>query len=269
MSKKSWGRFLIKTLLWIVGILVVAVIGIYLYLGSLVKTAVNTFVPQITGTSASVEHVDLSLLSGQIEIRGLKIGNPKGYGSDNIFELGKIKVVFQPKTVLSDKMIIDSVLISDTKISAEMKNLYSTDNNIKAIQQNINKYTASDKKKPVTTDKKQTKETKSAKTVVIRDLTIANTGVTLGVAGKTVSMTLPTIHQTGIGEKKKESLSDTFATVLNLISVETVKNLAQMVTDLGKQGLSGATDLIKSGTDSVKDISGSAKNALSGIKDLF
>lgn len=280
-KKFSLIRFIFKAVLWLI-VLLLILLGVgYYYLGSIVKEAVNRYVPEVTGTTAVVEHVDLSLLKGHVEIRGLKIGNPKGYSTNNIFELGKIEVVFLPKSVLSDKIIVNSVLIDGTKVSAELKNLYSLDNNVSALQKNVENYLdVSDKKDaPQKTETKQTQPKKSAgKTVIVKDLKINNTEVSVGFSGHTVAIPLPNIHKTGIGEEKKEkTIGEIIADILDIISVESIKAVATGAKDLAKDIASGAKDLAKQGLKDAKDIlssgseavKGNAKKALQDIKGLF
>jgi len=214
-KKFSFIRFIFKALLWLILLLIIAVIAIYYYLGAIVKEGINRYVPPITGTTASVGSVDLSLLQGQIEIKDLKIGNPKGYSSNDIFSLGRVRVVFDPQSVLTDKIIIKSVAISGTQVSAEMKNLYSLDNNVSALQDNINKYIGVDQKKADTSSKQETASAQSdGKKVIVKDLTVANTSLSLGVSGHTITLPLPDIHKTGIGEDKKDqSIAETIADI--------------------------------------------------------
>ena len=277
MSKKkfSWIRFILKTIFWLLLLLIIAVVVAYYYLGSLVKEAINRYVPPITGTTASVEHVDLSLLQGSIEIRGLKIGNPKGFSSNNIFALGSVKVKFDPRSVLTDKIVINSVLISGTKVSAELKNLYSLDSNVSALQKNVEKYIgSSDKKAPAKTEKKSAAKDSSGKKVVIKDLKIQNTELSLGASGQTITLPLPNIHKTGIGEEKKsKSMAEIFADILDMLSIESLKGVASAATDLAKKVASGAKDLVAGGVDAVSKgasaVTDTAKGAVDGIKGLF
>ena len=280
-KKFSFIRFIFKAVLWLI-ILLLILLGVgYYYLGSIVKEAINRYVPEVTGTTAVVEHVDLSLLKGHVEIRGLKIGNPKGYSPNNIFELGQIEVVFLPKSVLTDKIIVNSVLIDGTKVSAELKNLYSLDNNVSALQKNIEKYLGTTDKKdaPKKTEPTSEQPKKSAgKKVIVKDLKINNTEVSVGFSGHTMTIPLPNIHQTGIGEeKKKKSVGEIIADILDLISVESIKAVATGAKDLAKDIASGAKDLAKQGLKDAKDIlssgseavKGNAKKALQDIKGLF
>ena len=89
-----------------------------------------------------------------------------------------------------------------------------------------------------------------------------------------MTLPLPNIHKTGIGEEKKaKTVGEIFADILNLISVESVKAVSTAATDLAKQGIKGAKDLISSGANSLKDgaksISDTTKNTVKGLKGLF
>ena len=287
-------RFIFKTILWLLVLLIVAAVAAYYYLGSIVKEAVTRFVPPVTGTTAVVEHVDLSLLSGHIEIRGLEIGNPKGYSDNNIFELGKITVDFEPKSVLSDKIIIKAITIADTKVSAELKNVFSLENNVATLQQNVENYLGTDKKKADKTPakKEQAEASSGGKTVVVKDLKITGTEVAIGANGQTMSVTLPEIHQQNIGEKSKEqTIGDVIAYILDCISVESVKAIAKSGKEFfdktmeqtasqikaGAAQMKNTADAVKSGAKdtakAVKDSAGAvkdgAKGAVDGLKGLF
>lgn len=273
MIKKMF-RFVFKCLLWVLFLLIIALVGIYCYLGALVREGINRYVPPITGTTASVQDVDLSLLKGRVEINNLQIGNPKGFSSNDIFKLGKIQVLFDPKSVLTDRIVIQSVLISGTQVSAEMKNLYSLDSNVSALQANINNYIGGGTPKTEKAQQEKATPKSAGKTVVIKDLQIKETALSLGVSGQTVTILLPDIHQTGIGEGKKDkSPAEIFADVLNMISLESVKGVATAVSDLAKQGWKGAKDLMKGGantvSDTAKSVTDTAKGTVDGIKGLF
>lgn len=263
-KKFSFIRFIVKSLLWLLLILIIALVCIYYYLGAIVREGINRYVPPITGTTASVGSVDLSLLKGQIEINDLQIGNPKGFSENDIFKLDRVLVSFEPKTVMTDKIIIKSVLISGTKVSAELKNIYSLDSNVSALQNNINKYLGSFNKKG--TDK-PSDEKSSNKKVIIKDLKIKDSSLSLGVSGQTITLPLPDIHKTGIGEgKKKKSIAEVFADILNMISLESVKGVANGAADLAKKGWNGAKNIVTDGANAVTD---KAKSVTDGIKGMF
>ncbi len=264
-------KFILKCFVYLLIILIALVVGVYFFLGTIVEKAIVNVVPQVTQTTANVDKVDLSLLSGRVEILGLKIGNPKGYSDNNIFELGKILVTFEPKSVLTDKIVVNSVEIVGTGVSAELKDLKSLDTNVSQLQKNIESYLGSSEQKniPEKENPKTAEKTKSGsgKKVVIKDLKINDTNASFGVSGKTVTIPLPDIHKTGIGEgKENKSFAEIVADILNMISWESVKATGTAVKDLTKQGISEVKNMIQENKASLEE---KTKGAIQGLKGLF
>lgn len=267
-QKKKTGFFkrLLKFLMWLIIILIALVIGIYLSLGIIIKKAVSTAVPPITGTPASVENVDISLFKGHIGIEGLKVGNPKGFAEENIFELGSIMVDFDLKSVLTDKIIIKQIAIKNTKVDAEINK--SGDINLTQLQNNVNSYlgTGSSETKPTT--KEETKTSNSGgKKVVIKKLTIDDTTLTLGALGQTIDIPLPNVQKTNIGEDKKKeyTLKDTVALILSYFTTDSLKAVLNSGSELAKAGLANAKAALNSGVDAAKQ---AGQNITDGVKNI-
>lgn len=268
-QKRSWIRGLFKGLFYLVLLCVILLIVAYIYAGEIVKKAISVAVPPVTQTTASVDGVDLSLLSGKIGVRGLAIGNPKGFSDNNIFELGDIAVTFDPKSVFTDKIVIHSVAITGTGISAEMNAKGQT--NVGVLNQNIQNYLGSSNGGSKPAAATQPKEAQgSSKKVVIHDLKINDSKLTLGVAGQTMTLVLPNIHQTNIGEgKKSKTIPEMVATILSYFSSESVKAVLNSGNELMKQSLQNAKGMLNSGKDAIKQQADQAKGALDNLKNLF
>lgn len=268
-QKRSWIRGLFKGLFYLVLLCVILLIVAYIYAGEIVKKAISVAVPPVTQTTASVDGVDLSLLSGKIGVRGLAIGNPKGFSDNNIFELGDIAVTFDPKSVFTDKIVIHSVAITGTGISAEMNAKGQT--NVGVLNQNIQNYLGSSNGGSKPAAATQPKEAQgSSKKVVIHDLKINDSKLTLGVAGQTMTLVLPNIHQTNIGEgKKSKTIPEMVATILSYFSSESVKAMLNSGNELMKQSLQNAKGMLNSGKDALKQQADQVKGALDNLKNLF
>ncbi|MBQ3035088.1 MAG: AsmA family protein [Alphaproteobacteria bacterium] len=262
-------KFILKTLMVLVFILIAAVIGVYFYAGEIVKKAVETYVPQITQTSAKLEGMDLSLAKGEVSLNGLSIGNPKGYKSPDVFSVNSVKVLFRPTTLLHDKIIIDQILIDGTHVSAEatykdgqiLSNLTTIKGNVDSFLKN------SSKEKEPTKKEEPTVQTKSKKTVVVKDLQVNNSSLTLGFLEQTVEVPLPDIKQQNIGEKgKKQTIQDIIVYVFDLISVESIKAVAKGTEDLIKQS---AQKTIEGVNKLVDDAKKSSEGLIDSVKGLF
>ncbi len=288
---KNISKFLKKTakaFLYLFLLVIVLIVGVYLSAGLIVKKAVTLFVPEITGTSAEVTDVQISLLQGHIAVKGLKIGNLPDYQNPNLFELGTLDIRFDPKSVLTDKIIINSILIDKTAVSAEMTlkgdiNLVQVNDNVQAY---LNK--GATQEKEVSQSSTSSEEPGSSKRVVIQDLQINNSSLALGIGSATTTLPLPNIHQKNIGEgKKKMTLKETVAVVLSYLTSESVKttlssgkeilmksigNLKDNVSNMAQQAkeqIGEQVDTVKEQVDSLKGGLNQATDKLKGLKDLF
>jgi hypothetical protein len=99
-------KLFIKILVVLAVLVVVAIVGIALLLDSIVKKGVETVGPRVTQVEVKLDGVSLSMFSGKGEIKGLVVGNPAGYNSPTAIKVGKAGVVVNPRSVLSDKVII-------------------------------------------------------------------------------------------------------------------------------------------------------------------
>ena len=114
-----------KAVLWIVGILVLVLVGAGVYVvvfsGNLLKDGIETYGPDYLGADVEVDAVDLSLTEGSGEVRGLRIGNPAGYVGDSAMRLGRIKLTLDPQQSSQELVVIKSVEIDGAEIAAIAK----------------------------------------------------------------------------------------------------------------------------------------------------
>lgn len=112
-----------KPLLWIVGAIVLAIaVGAVVVLGQLgrlIESGVEEHGPGLTGTDVDLGGASVSIFSGEGELRNLSIGNPEGYSDDDAFDLGRIRIAVDPKSVASDVVHIRSIVVDGPKLLAE------------------------------------------------------------------------------------------------------------------------------------------------------
>lgn len=250
-----------KIFLALLGLAVIAAIVIALFgskmLNSGIKKGVETFGPKVTQTSVTLEAVDISLFTGSGKLTGLNVGNPEGFKSENIFALGEIDVAVKISSLLSDKIIIERVIIKNPAISYETK---VTNSNVKQLLENIEAYTG-----PSAPDEAPTEpapESGSGKQVVIRKVVVEGATVYVGVLGAGQAIPLPRIELNDLGEDRNMNIAD----AIDLILSEVIKaigpamaNAGGMLKDGGKALIDGAV----TGDDSA------VKKASEGFKSLF
>ena len=122
------------------GMLAVAIgAGIWLAssLDSLVKSAIETYGPEITGVSVKVGSVRLSPTSGQGTIKGLRLGNPPGFKTGQALALSEISVTLDPASLARDVILIQEILVSGANVSYEK---VGNTTNLETIQRNVDAY---------------------------------------------------------------------------------------------------------------------------------
>lgn len=217
-------KFMISTISVFVILLIVAVGVIYFYLGTIIKHGVEEYGPKITGTTVSLGLARVSILSGDGSLSNLKVGNPKGYeAKPHIFQLGSIRVKLDPKSVLEDTVVINEIKIIQPEIAYE---LTDKGDNIRALQGNINRNTAS-------ASKEKTEEGKpagSGKKVLIENLYINDGKIDLALGGRikdVVELTgektkekikLPDIHLKNLGKGKGITMAQAANIVMNEVA---------------------------------------------------
>jgi uncharacterized protein involved in outer membrane biogenesis len=221
----------------LVVLIVIAVIVMSSFLGTLVKTGIETIGPKITQVSIKVEKVDLSLLTGAADIKGLVVGNPEGYKAPQAISVGAAAVAINPFSVMSDKIVVRSVRLEAPEITFEGSPF--TGNNLSTIMKNVNAATKSGGTESTSTAARPSGTT--GKKLEVDDFWI--TGAKVNFNGEVLQ--LPEIHLTGLG-KDKDGITalDLTRRVLDALTTATVKAVGSAVTDIGKGAGKAAVESI-------------------------
>ncbi|MFH1913869.1 MAG: hypothetical protein ABIK45_06315 [Pseudomonadota bacterium] len=237
-----------------IGVLIIGVIAIIvlaiLNLGSIVKTATETYGPRITKTEVRLRSADISILSGSGSLNKFLLGNPEGFTMPSALECETIWVSVVKKSLTTDTIIIEEVIVDGPIISYEKRG--NTDN-FKTILNNIKQTVASEKN---ATPAEQ-EATGSEKSIQINNFIVKNGRINLGGsllevfgADKGVGIAMPDIHMKDIGKDKKITPAEAFALVL----AEMTSDVTGTVTQFGKQlseTLGKAVDEVGKGTESL------------------
>ena len=255
----------------IVVILIIAVFAIILNLGKIVKTGINTVVPQVTKCEAHVDDVNFNVFGGKFEIKNLVIKNPEGYKTDQAFSLGHIFVNVKMGSLLSDVIEIDQVLIDAPEITYEVG---LGNSNLNTILENVNSSLPSSEGEEKKEEKEEKKE--GGKKVVVNLVKVTNgkIGVSAKIAGgMEAPIVLPDIEIKDLG-KKEGGISMVQAAAITLkttlLSIfDVLKNSGKLLLDGAKAIGEGITEGIKSLGDSAKDgVKSLGDSAKDGVKSL-
>lgn len=112
--------------------------GVYYLLSnldSLVKSAIETYGSEATQTSVRVDNVKIVLQDGSGTIRGLSIGNPKGFATPNAFSLGEIATQIDLKSLSEDVPVIEHITIRAPEAFYELNE--KGQNNLDKLKSNL------------------------------------------------------------------------------------------------------------------------------------
>jgi hypothetical protein len=260
----------------VVILIVVVVVGLS-KLGPIVKMAVNTYGPKITGTELKVDDVGISLFSGEAKLKDFFLGNPQGFKSPSAMKVGSVYVHVDESSLTKDPIVIEKIEVVAPDITYEKR--AGTDN-FQALLANVQKNLPQGQSAQKEPEKKG-----PGKQLVIKDLVIKQGKVNLALdmpgvmlGDRQISTDLPEIRLQNIGEQKggsspAEVAKEIFAALYAKITSPDVigalndqlKNLggnaAKALENITQEGLKGATGVVEgagkeagSVTDKVKGL---------------
>jgi uncharacterized protein involved in outer membrane biogenesis len=238
-------KLFLSVVIILVVLIVVAVIVVGFFLGTIVKTGMETVGPKITQVSIKVDAVNLSLLTGSARVKGLVVGNREGYKTPQAISVDSAAVGVNPFSVLSDKIVVRSVRVEAAEITFEGG---LGGNNLSKIMDNVNAIA------------------KTGRKIEVDDFLITGAMVHVnltGMSGKEMTLPLPDIHLTNLGKGNAGiTATDLTRRVLGAITAATVKVVASATTAIGK----GAGNL---GRDAGKAVGQDMNKITKGIGGLF
>ena len=240
---------------------IVLVIGLS-NLGPIIKTAVNKYGPAITKTDLRINHVGVSLFSGEAKLKDFYLGNPKGFKSPVAMSVNAIYVDVDKKSITRNPIIINRVEVVSPDITYEKKG--RTDN-FETILDNIKKSAST---AGSSSSSKETTKESSGKKLVIKDFIVTDGKVNMEVdlpAGSSISASasLPKIHLKDIGEKSGGATAEeVFYTVFASLYQELVS--PAVTTNLSKE-LKGLTSHIPTAEGTKKSTEKAVSEAVKGL----
>lgn len=220
----------------VIAIIVVVVVGLS-NIDSIIKDGVETQGTKITQAKVTLDEVNIEATSGIGELRGLVIGNPKGFKTDYAFSLGGIKINIDIGTVLEDKIVIREIAIDAPAVTYEIGDGGS---NIDALKRNIQKSLGGDGK-PAAGEKpaEPAKGKDDGKKLIIDHVYIRGGKVSVSASmlgGRKLTSPLPDLHLKDIGKKKGGATpAEAVAEVMNAVE----KAATGAVASLNVKGLLG------------------------------
>lgn len=179
----------LRVVLVLVVILVLAVIAAVFYMGAIVERSVETVGPRVTQVDVQLDAANVSMLTGNGSLKGLMVGNPKGYDAPSAIKAEEISVGIQPGSVFADKLVVRSVKI----VSPEITLVGLGGDNLRKIMDNVQSATGG--------PSGPKEDEGAARKLQVDDLLITNGMVNVVLPGVgSAKVGLPVIHLTDMGK---------------------------------------------------------------------
>src|SRR6266481_3843062 len=199
-------KFVVRSLLILAVLIVLAVLGTYFFLGTVIKKGVETVGPKITKTDVKLNSASLSILSGSGKINGFVLGNPQGFKTPAAISVGTVNLAIEPRSLFDNKVIIRDITVDGPEITFETD---LTVVNLKKILSNIEETSGGSSEKsasPQTNQPAPAQSTESGegKKLEVDNFLIKNAKVHVSVNAplvgqQTANVTIPEIHLTNMG----------------------------------------------------------------------
>lgn len=252
-----------KIIIGLVVLIVIVGIGLgYLWsnLDNLIRSAVEKYGTAATQTAVALDHVKLSITSGEGSLGGLSVDNPKGFNSNvKAFYLGSVAVSVDVNSIQgTGPIIIKEITIEKPQVNYEIT--IAGDSNLSALQKNAQNYANSMSGKTNTTPDQPVANTeqKASRKIIINDLYVRDGQIGIStqmIKDKNFAAPLPEIHLTGIG---KNSGGATAAQVADQLLSSITASAGKVATSEIAKNLAGFKDL--------STLKGTASDATTNVK---
>ena len=255
-------KFLMKTVLWIVALVLVVVLTIPLWISPVACCVANKVAPGITKTSFHLGSFNLNPYTGRLVIGDLQLGNPTNYTEKNAVDLTRLEVNVAMTSLFDQKIRVELVDIGALQVYAafpKADNFLQIAENAKGegaekvekveSVEKVEKVEGVEKAEKVEGAEKAGGEEKPAKGIQIDRLAIHDVTIKYGIIPIPFALTL-----TGLGADKENGMSP--------------MEIYTMVKDAVMNTINGAADAaLKFGKDAAKALNAAAGDATKAASD--
>lgn len=237
---------------WAIGFALVAAVlaggayWLYTSLDFVVKSTIEHYAPDILGVPVSVRQVKLSTADGRGTLRGIEIGNARGFSAPRALRASTLSVHLDPASLGGDVVVIRDILVEAPEITYEVR---GRTNNIEAIRRNIEAYVKRSGGEPPAPGKDAGARRAPGRRYMIGRIALRGAKVTMTnplLKGGGLTFDLPDVVLRDVG---KRSGGVTAAEAASLVASAIVSRIAQSVLTnadaLRRGGVEGALDALR------------------------
>jgi len=237
-------------LTFVVGLVlaVAAIIGVNLFADNAVRVAVETAGTKALSVGVELEAAKLSIIGGSLSLHNLTVANPPGYQHETLLKLRQGDVQVQTKTLLSDKIQIDDILLDGMDLVIEQK----------ALSSNLQEVIEAAQRAEIPPGKKLHVET-----LELTNVTVSVKLPSTSDQADTVTLKLAPIKMTDLGKDETLDMTGLTTKIMEAIAA----GIAQQGTDvLPQEMISGLTSVLSTAIDLGRIIFGTGQGTSEGIQ---
>src|SRR5258708_23624203 len=112
-------RIIKRIILVLLLLVILGAVAIHFFLDAAIKRGAEAFGPKLAQVDVKLDGVNLFLVTGSCNVNGLVVGNPQGYKTPWAINVDQANVTVQPASLLSDKIVIQSIRAHNPQITLE------------------------------------------------------------------------------------------------------------------------------------------------------
>lgn len=125
---------LLYVLTGIIGIFIIGLFILFFSIDGMIKSNIEEMGSEMLNTQVEVQDVSISVFDGTGTIEGITVQNPDGFSDSAAISLQKIHLKLDLTSLLSDTIMIDSIIINQPELFIEQKGKAI---NLKTLTENI------------------------------------------------------------------------------------------------------------------------------------
>ena len=291
-KKSSLAKRILKISAWIFGSLFALILLLIIFRDPVIKYGVTTIGSWATGVDISLESLDTSLFNGTVNLKGLRVSNPKDFKRPDMLTLEEFDFALEVPTLFSNEIVINKLIVKNIIFTAEFDR--KSNFNLSVIADNIQKRFAPEKPAPAPeetpekntpppetpeedsstreTPEENPQSTKPA--ILIRELALS-AKLILQDDRTTLSLSTPFNYSTRDMRINQQD-DDTHWTTKMVYYTRKFEEWCKacfeaggFIMAAGVEAWEGATDVFKRGVDSGKRVLNGGKSLFDSTRSLF
>jgi len=241
-------KLIIRGFILLVLLLIVALGAGFFFLGNIVKSGIEKVGPVVTKVPVKLDRANISVFSGNGELKGFVLGNPEGFKSPEAMKVGTMSLAISPMSIFGDKVVIQSIKVLEPELTLEAG---LTGSNLGKLLDNMGGDKPAGEKPageiPPTDTKPASRDKGAQKKLQVDEILITGTKVhaTAALAGS-YTVTVPEIKITNLGQGPEGITAAELSRRVMSVVLEAATKAAADGAMKGK-GVEGGTDALKKG----------------------